>query len=79
MELVRARGGSLVNVDATVICQAPRLAAFLPDMARQLASTIEVDADRLSVKAKSPEHLGLLGREEGIAALAVVSVDGTPP
>jgi 2-C-methyl-D-erythritol 2,4-cyclodiphosphate synthase len=79
MELVRARGGSLVNVDATVICQAPRLAAFLPDMARQLASTIEVDADRVSVKAKSPEHLGLLGREEGIAALAVVSVDVTPP
>ena len=79
MELVRARGGSLVNVDATVICQAPRLAAFLPDMARQLALTLEMGADRVSVKAKSPEHLGLLGREEGIAALAVVSVDVTPP
>jgi 2C-methyl-D-erythritol 2,4-cyclodiphosphate synthase len=48
-------------------------------MARQLASTLEVDAGRVSVKAKSPEHLGLLGREEGIAALAVVSVDVTPP
>jgi len=79
MEVVRARGGSLVNVDATVICQAPRLAAFLPDMERQLAATLEVDVDRVSVKAKSPEYLGLLGREEGIAALAVVSVDVTSP
>lgn len=79
LELVRARGGSVVNVDATVICQAPRLAVFLPDMARQLALTLEVDADRVSVKAKSPEQLGLVGREEGIAALAVVSVDVTPP
>ncbi len=78
MDLVRARGGSLVNVDATLICQAPRLAAFLPDMVRQLAATLEVEPDRVSVKAKSPEQLGLLGREEGIAALAVASVAVRP-
>ena len=78
MGLVRARGGSLVNVDATLICQAPRLAPFLPDMVRQLAATLEVEPDRVSVKAKSPEQLGLLGREEGIAALAVASVAVRP-
>jgi len=78
MDLVRARGGSLVNVDATLICQAPRLAPFLPDMVRQLAATLEVEPDRVSVKAKSPEQLGLLGREEGIAALAVASVAVRP-
>jgi 2-C-methyl-D-erythritol 2,4-cyclodiphosphate synthase len=75
MELVRERGGRLVNVDATVICQAPRLAAHLDEMVVRLASAMEVDAARVSVKAKSPEHLGLLGRGEGIAALAVVSIE----
>jgi 2-C-methyl-D-erythritol 2,4-cyclodiphosphate synthase len=75
MELVSGRGGRLVNVDATVICQAPRLAAFLPEMAKRLADTLGLDVDRVSVKAKSPERLGLLGREEGIAAMAVVNVE----
>jgi 2-C-methyl-D-erythritol 2,4-cyclodiphosphate synthase len=62
-------------VDVTVICQAPRLASFLPDMARRLAETMALGADRVSVKAKSPEHLGLLGRGEGVASMAVVSVE----
>jgi 2-C-methyl-D-erythritol 2,4-cyclodiphosphate synthase len=75
MDLVAARGAQLVNVDATVICQAPRLGPFLPEMARRLAETLAVDPDRVSVKAKSPEHLGLLGREEGIAAMAVVTLE----
>ena len=79
MEVVRANGGALVNVDATVICQAPRLAAHLPAMAERLAATLEAPAGRVSVKAKSPEHLGLLGREEGIAAMAVVSVEVGEP
>jgi 2-C-methyl-D-erythritol 2,4-cyclodiphosphate synthase len=77
--LVRDRGGELVNVDATVICQAPRLGAYLPEMVARLADTLGVEPDRVSVKAKSPEHLGLLGRGEGIAALAVVSVDVSRP
>ena len=73
--LVAGKGGRLVNVDATVICQAPRLSPYLAEMAVRLADSLGVDADRVSVKAKSPEHLGLLGREEGIAAMAVVSVE----
>ena len=75
MERVRAAGGRLVNVDATVICQAPRLLAHLPEMAERLGAALGLPAGRVSVKAKSPERLGLLGREEGIAALAVVSVE----
>lgn len=73
--LVTARGARLVNVDATVIAQAPRLGPWLPEMAKRLAETLQLDPDRVSVKAKSPEGLGLLGREEGIAALATVSVE----
>ena len=73
--LVRGRGGRLVNVDATVLAQAPKLAPLLPEMAKRLADTLRIDAGSVSVKAKSPEGLGLLGRQEGIAAMAVVSVE----
>ncbi|MGH7276790.1 MAG: 2-C-methyl-D-erythritol 2,4-cyclodiphosphate synthase [Candidatus Rokuibacteriota bacterium] len=75
VELVTARGGSLVNVDATVLAQAPKLAPHLPEMAKRLAEALGLALDRVSVKAKSPEGLGLLGRREGIAAMAVVNVE----
>jgi 2-C-methyl-D-erythritol 2,4-cyclodiphosphate synthase len=74
LDLVAARGGRLVNVDATVLAQAPKLAPLLPEMARRLADTLGIAVAAVSVKAKSPEGLGLLGRREGIAAMAVVSV-----
>jgi 2-C-methyl-D-erythritol 2,4-cyclodiphosphate synthase len=75
VSLVQRRGGRLVNVDATVLAQAPRLSAHLPEMAKRLADTLGIAEERMSVKAKSPEGLGLLGRREGIAAMAVVSVE----
>jgi 2-C-methyl-D-erythritol 2,4-cyclodiphosphate synthase len=74
-ELVVSKGGQVVNVDATIIAQAPRLASWLPEMAKRLAETLGLDPDRVSVKAKSPEGLGLLGRQEGIASMAVVAVE----
>ena len=73
--LVEARGGRLMNVDATVLAQSPRLSPLLPEMAKRLADALGLDMGRVSVKAKSPERLGLLGRHEGIAAMAVVSIE----
>ena len=75
LDLVRARRGRVVNVDATVLAQAPKLAPLLPEMAKRLADTLGIDGGAVSVKAKSPEGLGLLGRREGIAAMAVVAVE----
>ena len=77
VELVTSRGGRLVNVDATVLAQAPRLSPLLPEMAKRLADALGLETDRVSVKAKSPEGLGLVGRQEGMAAMAVVSVEVT--
>jgi 2-C-methyl-D-erythritol 2,4-cyclodiphosphate synthase len=77
MDLVRGRGGRLVNVDATVLAQAPRLSPHLGEMAARLAEALGVTVDAVSVKAKSPEGLGLAGRREGIAAMAAVSVEVT--
>lgn len=72
--LVGSRGGVLVNVDGTVVAQAPRVSHLLGEMAGRLADTLGLSVDAVSVKAKSPEGLGLLGRREGIAAMAVVAV-----
>jgi 2-C-methyl-D-erythritol 2,4-cyclodiphosphate synthase len=75
LQLVRGRGATPVNVDATVLAQAPKLVGHLPEMAKRLADVLGIPVDRVSVKAKSPEGLGLLGRREGIAAMAVVSLE----
>ena len=75
VELVTARGGRIVNVDATVLAQAPKLAPLLPEMAKRLSDSLGIPVDSVSVKAKSPEGLGLLGRREGMAAMAVVAVE----
>ena len=74
-ELLTARGAHIVNVDATVLAQAPRLSSRLPEMAERLADVLGLPPGRVSVKAKSPEGLGLVGRGEGMAAIAVVSVE----
>jgi 2-C-methyl-D-erythritol 2,4-cyclodiphosphate synthase len=73
--LVRRQRGRLVNVDATVLAQAPRLSPYLDEMAKRLADVLGLPIDTVSVKAKSPEGLGLVGRREGIAAMAVVAVE----
>jgi 2-C-methyl-D-erythritol 2,4-cyclodiphosphate synthase len=75
LALLGARGARLVNVDGTILAQAPRLGPYLDEMAKRLADTLGLGAEAVSVKAKSPEGLGLVGRGEGMAAMAVVAVE----
>ncbi|MBF0296486.1 MAG: 2-C-methyl-D-erythritol 2,4-cyclodiphosphate synthase [Magnetococcales bacterium] len=71
-EALRERGYRVVNVDATVICEAPRLASHIPAMVAAIAATLEIAPERVNVKATTTERLGFTGRREGIAAQAVV-------
>ncbi len=73
-EEVRARGYVVSNVDANVIAEAPRLAPHLDAMRRNIARVIEIDEDRVSVKARTAEGLGPVGAGEAIVAEAVVLV-----
>ena len=73
-----AEGGfAPVNVDATVLAQAPKLAPHIPDMRRILAEAMGLDASRVSVKATTEEGLGFTGSGEGIAAHAVALIEKT--
>jgi len=72
--LVRERGFRVENVDVTVVAQEPVLAPHLEPMRVAISGILDVDRDAVSVKAKSTDHLGALGRGEGIAALAAVLV-----
>lgn len=71
-ELIKSRGFVLANLDATVIAQEPALARHLEAMRQELATGLGVALEAVSVKAKSADRLGALGRGEGIAAQAVV-------
>jgi 2-C-methyl-D-erythritol 2,4-cyclodiphosphate synthase len=68
---VRASGYELVNADCVLIGERPRVAAYRDEMARRLADSLEVEPDRIAVRATTTDHLGFTGRGEGLAAQAV--------
>lgn len=71
VELIGQKGYKVGNIDATVCAQHPKLNPFIPEMRQCMAQVIGCDADCVSVKATTTEHLGFTGREEGISAYAV--------
>jgi 2-C-methyl-D-erythritol 2,4-cyclodiphosphate synthase len=75
-ETLAARGWCVTNVDATIVAQAPRLAPYLEEMAQNLAVDLCIERNQVNIKASSTERLGFAGREEGIAAYAVVLIEG---
>ena len=74
-ELLRARGFEIVDVDATVAAQAPKLAPHREAMRANLARAMGIPVEHMGVKATTTEHLGFVGRKEGIEAFAVALID----
>ncbi len=75
VEMLGARGGEVINADVTLICERPRIGPHRLAMRQRLAELLGAPLDAVSVKATTSERLGFTGREEGLAALAVISVE----
>jgi 2-C-methyl-D-erythritol 2,4-cyclodiphosphate synthase len=72
---VSFREGRIINVDATLIAQAPKIAPHVQRMKENIAGALNINVKRVGVKATTNESLGFIGRGEGIAAMAVASID----
>jgi 2-C-methyl-D-erythritol 2,4-cyclodiphosphate synthase len=74
--LLSGRQLSIANADITIVAEVPKLAPFVEAMRTHISADLQVDTSRVNVKATTTEHLGFAGREEGIAAFAVVLLEG---
>ncbi len=75
VDLLRRAGWRVVNVDATVVAERPRLSPHTPTMRASLAGLLGIEPERVSVKSKTTDGLGFAGRQEGIACYAVALVE----
>lgn len=74
-ELLEQQGYKIVNVDATVIAQAPKLAPYIVEMRQNIAKALKTEVDFISVKATTEEKMGFTGRKEGISAHSVCLIE----
>jgi len=72
--LLIKKGGRLINIDITVVCELPKISKYKPKMRETLAKILNIAPTRVNIKATTTEKLGFLGRSEGLAADAAVSV-----
>ena len=74
MQILKLEGYSMGNIDTTICLQTPKVNPFIPDMKTCLAQTMDVEENMISIKATTTEHLGFVGREEGISAYCVALI-----
>jgi len=72
LHLIREKEFQISNIDSTVVLQNPKISQYIPEMVKTLAGILEIEEELVSVKAKTSEKLGFIGREEGVSAYAVV-------
>ena len=75
LEMLARRSWRVVNVDLTLLAQQPRIAPWRDQIRQSIATLLGVSADAVNLKATTTEHLGFLGRKEGLAAMATVLID----
>ena len=75
LELITSKSWNIVNIDSIVMAERPKLAPHIDSMKLVLAKTLEINIDQINIKATTTEKLGLVGREEGIAASAVTLLE----
>lgn len=75
VELIRQKNLTISNIDITVLAQAPKLAAYMEAMRSNLSEDTDIAINRINIKATTTEGMGFIGRQEGIAAYAVVLLD----
>jgi 2-C-methyl-D-erythritol 2,4-cyclodiphosphate synthase len=75
-ELLKKNGYEIGNLDCTINLQSPKISPYIPEMKKVLASTMKIPEKNISIKATTNEHLGFVGREEGICAFAVCLLIG---
>lgn len=73
--MLKQKNGSLINLDLTIICEAPKIGPYRDQIRKRIADILELDEGRINIKATTTEKLGFTGRGEGIAAQAVVSIE----
>ncbi len=75
VQLVQQQGGRILNIDSTLVAEAPKIAPHLTAMKANLARVLTLPEKRIGIKATTNERMGFLGRKEGVAAMAVASVE----
>lgn len=74
LTLIHQRGYKVKNVDSTIVAENPKMKPFIPEIRQTIAEILQISIDCVSVKATTSEKMGFVGREEGIAAMAVILV-----
>ena len=77
--ILKGKGYRIINLDATIIAQAPKLSPYINDMVARVAETLNMVAGRINIKATTTEGLGFEGRKDGIAAMCVALLDELSP
>ncbi len=74
-KMLTQKGHQIANIDSTLIMESPKMAPYVTQCRRNIASALEIDIEQISVKATTTEGMGFTGRKEGIAAMAVALID----
>lgn len=72
VELIRSKGWEISNIDSTLCLEKPKISPHIPEMIEAITSVAKINSDQISIKATTSEKMGYVGREEGVAAYAVV-------